>query len=128
MTVCNLQGDVLIVDDEPDICWALDRVLKGTGIGSVTVSNGHAALDLARQHRFPLVFVDAKLADLDGLDLARLIREADARVRVVLVSGYFYCDDTEVVEALAAGVICGFISKPFQHQEVLAIARELLAQ
>lgn len=124
----NAVGDVLIVDDEPDICWALGHILKGTGIASVTVTSGREALRLAKRHHFHLIFVDAKLPDLDGLDFARLIREADARVRVVLVSGYFYCDDAEVRQALAAGVISGFISKPYQHEEVLRIASSLFME
>ena len=128
MTVQNTIGDVLIVDDEPDICWALYHILKASAIASVTVTDGREALRQAKRHQFHLIFVDAKLSDSDGLDLAHLIREADAQVRVVLVSGYFYCDDDEVRQALAAGVINGFISKPFEHEEVLAIAREALAR
>lgn len=128
MTVQNTIGDVLIVDDEPDICWALDHLLKASAIASVTVTNGREALRLAKRHQFHLIFVDAKLSDMDGLDLARLIRKADARVRVVLVSGYFYCDDDEVRQALAADVINDFISKPFQHEDVLTIARATLAR
>ena len=128
VTVPDTKADVLIVDDEPDVCWALDHILKANTIASVTVTNGREALRLASRHQFHLVFVDAKLPDLDGLDLAVLIREADARVRIVMVSGYFYCDDPEVRQALAAGVISGFISKPFQHEEVLTIARETVAR
>ena len=128
MTVQDTIGDVLIVDDEPDICWALGHILKARGIASVTVTDGREALRLAKRHQFHLIFVDAKLSDVDGLDLARLIREADAQVRVVLVSGYFYCDDDEVRQALAAGVINGFVSKPFDHEEVLTIARETVAR
>ena len=128
MTVQDTIGDVLIVDDEPDICWALGHILKASGIASVTVTDGREALRLAKRHQFHLIFVDAKLPDLDGFDLAVLIREADARVRIVLVSGYFYCDDPEVRQALAAGVISGFISKPFRHEEVLTIARETVAR
>lgn len=124
----DAEGDVLIVDDEPDICWALDHILKRSGIASVSVTNGSEALRLANGHRFHLIFVDAKLPDLDGLDVARLIREADGRVRIVLVSGYFYCNDADVQQALRANVIDGFISKPFQHEEVLAITNKTFAR
>ena len=118
---------VLIVDDEPGMCWALSHILQGSGIVSVTGTSGQEALRLAERQRFRLAFVDAKLPDAEGLELARRIREADPAIRIVLVSGYFYGDYPEVLEAAAAGVINGFVSKPFLHDEVRAIAQTALA-
>jgi DNA-binding NtrC family response regulator len=114
---------VLIVDDEPDVCWALQRILKAGGILSVTTASGHEALRLARQEPLLLAFVDAKLPDGEGLELARRLREAAPGLRTVLISGYFYRDDAEIVEALAAGVIDSFVGKPFRHEEIRAIVR-----
>ena len=45
----------------------------------------------------------------------------------MLISGYFYGDDSEVLQASAAGIINGFVSKPFLHDEVRAIAQTALA-
>ena len=120
--------EVLIVDDEPDICWALTHILKNTGIVPVTTTSGQQALRLAKSQRFRLAFIDAKLPDVDGLDLARRIRADDAAVRIVLVSGYFYRDDVEVRQAMDAGLITDFVSKPILHQEVEAIARQVLGR
>ena len=131
MTVENamIRNDaaVLIVDDEPGMCWALSHILRGSDIVSVTATSGQEALRLAARQRFRLAFVDAKLPDAEGLELARRIREADPGIRIVLVSGYFYGDDPEVLQASAAGVINGFVSKPFLHDEVRAIAQTALA-
>ena len=131
MTVENamIRNDaaVLIVDDEPGMCWALGHILGGGGIVSVTATTGQEALRLAERQRFRLAFVDAKLPDAEGLELAGRIREADPRIRIVLISGYFYGDDPEVLQASAAGVINGFVSKPFLHDEVRTIARAALA-
>ena len=120
--------EVLIVDDEPDICWALTHILKNTGIVPVTTTSGQQALRLAKSQRFGLAFIDAKLPDVDGLVLARRFRADDAAVRIVLVSGYFYRDDVEVRQAMDAGLITDFVSKPILHQEVEAIARQVLGR
>ena len=120
--------EVLIVDDEPDICWALTHVLKGMGIVPVTTTSGREALRLTKSQPFHLAFVDAKLPDMDGLDLARRIRESDAVVRIVLVSGYFYCNDPEVRQGLVAGFLTDFVSKPIRHAEVQANARDVLSR
>ena len=114
---------VLIVDDEPDVCWALTRILNAGGILSVTTASGHEALRLVRQEPLLLAFVDAKLPDGEGLEVAGRLREAAPGLSIVLISGYFYRDDTEIAEALAAGVIDGFVSKPFQHDAIRTIVR-----
>jgi len=120
------EASVLIVDDEPNMCWALGHILKGSGIVSVTATTGQEALRLAQRQRFHLAFIDAKLPDAEGVELARRIREMNPGMPIVLVSGYFYGDDPEVLRASAAGVISGFLSKPFLHDEVRAIARAAL--
>lgn len=118
---------VLIVDDEPDMCWALTRILHASGILSVTTASSQEALRLAQEEPLRLAFVDAKLPDGDGLALVQRIREASSGLRAILISGYFYRDDAEITEALAAGIIDGFVSKPFQHDEIRTIVRDVHA-
>ncbi len=120
-------AEVLIVDDEGDVCWALTHVLKQSGVESLSANTSGEALAMARAHRFRLVLVDAKLPDLDGIELARRLREANPDAPIFLISGYFHGDDIEVRQAVATGLISGFISKPFLHDEVRRIVRRALA-
>jgi DNA-binding NtrC family response regulator len=118
---------VLIVDDEAGMCWALNHILKGSGITSFTAGSADEAARLARRHRFDLAFLDAKLPDAEWRELARLIRQTNPVIPIVLVSGYFYGDDPEIVQASEEGVISAFLSKPFLHEEVRTIVRTMLA-
>jgi DNA-binding NtrC family response regulator len=111
----------LIVDDEPDMCWALQHVLKTAGFRSQFALGGREAVDLIGRHKFTMVFVDAKLPDVDGLELAREIRELDPATRIVMVSGYFYQDDVAIQKAFHENIIVGFISKPFLNEEIIRI-------
>lgn len=115
---------VLIVDDEPDMGWALTRILNASGIRSVVTASCQEALAVVTEEPFRLAFVDAKLPDGDGLALVQRIREAAPGLRAILISGYFYREDAEITEALAAGIIDGFVSKPFQHDEIRTIVGE----
>jgi len=124
----NNRNDIfLIVDDEPDMCWALENILRKNGFLSKKASNGQEAIDLVKRHRFRLVFLDAKLPDREGFEVAKEIRELDPSVRIVIVSGYFYRDDVDIKDALAKDLISGFISKPFNNDEILKTIREMYA-
>jgi len=109
---------ILIVDDEPDMCWALEHILGKKGFVSKTALTGQDALALMGSNSFRMAFLDAKLPDMEGLELARRIREMNPATRVVMVSGYFYRDDSSVQEAFETGLIVGFISKPFLNDEI----------
>jgi DNA-binding NtrC family response regulator len=111
----------LVVDDEQDMCWALEHMLKKNGFLSKKALNGREALTLMEPNRFRLVLLDAKLPDIDGLELARLIRRIDPSVGIVMISGYFYGDDEGIQQALAEGLISGFIAKPFRHDEIMKV-------
>lgn len=108
----------LVVDDEPDMCWALEHILKRAGTLLKKALTGEEALALMGSDRFKLAFVDAKLPDMEGLELARQMRQADPAIRIVMISGYFYREDVDVQQALAEGLICGFVGKPFHHDEI----------
>jgi DNA-binding response OmpR family regulator len=117
----------LVVDDDPDICWALERVLAGLGAQCVRALDGQTALQAARLNRLTLALLDAKLPDIDGLELARNIRIAHPGVLVLVVSGYFYKDDPAIQTALEEGLIQGFIEKPFSHEEITETVRIALS-
>ena len=112
---------ILIVDDEPDMCWALEHLLNKRGYVTRTALTAMEALMLTEQHRFACAFLDAKLPDMDGLELARCIRLIAPDMRLLMVSGYFYRDDVSIQEAIAQGLIVDFISKPFLQAEILRV-------
>lgn len=112
---------ILIVDDEPDMCWALEHLLNKKGYITRKALTAQEALELMEQHRFGIAFLDAKLPDMDGLELARRIRERAPDIRLLMVSGYFYRDDVSIQEAISHGLIVDFISKPFLQAEILRV-------
>lgn len=111
----------LVIDDELDMCWALQNILKEAGFLSKAAPSGHEALFLMQGEKYDLVFLDAKLPDIDGLDLAEFIRRIDPTVKIVMVSGYFYRNDVAIQKAFEEKLINGFISKPFLNEEIIDI-------
>ena len=122
-----MRRTVLVVDDDPDVCWALEQVLKRIGVQCILALDGRTALRAARLNRLALALLDAKLPDIDGLELARNIRTAHPATLIVVVSGYFYRDDPAIQAALEQRLIHGFIEKPFSHPEVIETVQNALS-
>ncbi len=116
---------VLIVDDEPDMCWVLTNLLGKDRFDLRVAQTGEAALKLFESNRFDIALLDAKLTDMDGLDLARRLKSIDSSVNIVMISGYYYDDHVDIREVMNEGFIMAFISKPFVHDEVMGILRDI---
>ena len=111
-------GLFLVVDDEPEICWVIENILKKNGFACQKALSAGEAMTLTDQYNFRLAFLDAKLPDLDGIELAREIRKAHPGLPIVIVSAYFYLDDLSIEEAIQSGLVTAFIGKPFAHDEI----------
>ena len=79
---------LLIVDDDPDFCASLYDVLRERSFRvSIAGSAQEAAEQMARQE-FPIMLVDWRLPDADGLTLLRQIHEQQPLVRTMLLTGH----------------------------------------
>jgi CheY-like chemotaxis protein len=117
------KGLILLVEDEEDICWALSRILSKIGYVTRAALSGKEALQLAERIPFELGFVDAKLPDIDGIELAARLRETRAGLPLILISGYFYNDDIAVRDSVSGDLFCTFVSKPFRTSEITEAVR-----
>lgn len=120
---------VLVVDDEPDVCWVLATLLRSEKFAVVTVESGADALRWLKlsEPECHLILVDAKLTDIEGVDLVRRIRtETSCVAPMIMVSGYFYKDDIVVQDTLRTGLVSAFVTKPFRHDEMLKTIHAVL--
>ena len=120
----------LVVDDEPDVCWALETLLLGDRFMVVTVGSGTEALRWLKESEpaCHLILIDAKLSDIEGVDLAGRIRtETSCVAPLILVSGYFYEDEGLGQDTLRTGLISAFVAKPFRHDEILNAIHAVLS-
>jgi len=116
-----LKDEYLVVDDEPDICWALERLLTSTGLPCQKALSAQAAIDLAQHHGFRLAFLDLTLPDMKGLELAKRLRQIDPDLRIVILSGFISEDRTTLAQLKHEGLICACITKPFLHHDILTV-------
>lgn len=113
---------VLAIDDDTDMCWVLKSVLEGLGCVVTVAHCGRQALELLGGNSFDAVFVDLRLPDIEGIQLAEVIRSSQPRARITAISGYYSEDDPQIAEAIRAMTISGFLAKPFDIETVIAAA------
>lgn len=115
---------ILVVDDERDIIDLLTEVLGAHGYTVDSAINAAEALDLVRANIYDAAILDFNLPDMDGVMLHRQIRQMDGELagRSLFTSGLVQSDDNLGYYSAFAG---GFISKPFDVQDILEALRML---
>ena len=115
---------VLIVDDEAGIRQALKQVLEYEDLEVRVASSGGEAISLYTEFRPHLVFLDVKMAGLDGLETLSRLRSVDSRAQIVMISGHGTI--ATAVEATQRGAF-DFLEKPLDTDRLLLTVRNALA-
>jgi DNA-binding response OmpR family regulator len=114
---------ILLVDDEPDICDQVGRVLAGQKYIVDTATDGEAALDRIFEQPYDLIILDIMLPKRDGLAVLREIREAGIKTPVLMLTARGEINDK--IKGLDQGAD-DYLAKPFSVAELLARMRALL--
>jgi two-component system, NtrC family, nitrogen regulation response regulator NtrX len=115
---------VLIVDDEAGIRQALKQVLEYEDLVVRVAASGGEAITVYTEFRPQLVFLDVKMAGLDGLETLSRLRGLDPRAQIVMISGHGTI--ATAVEATQRGAF-DFLEKPLDSDRLLLTVRNALA-
>jgi two-component system, NtrC family, nitrogen regulation response regulator NtrX len=127
---CDSKTTILVVDDDADICVALEMILDYEGFEVWTAANGRLALlrldhEEAAGRRADLILTDVKMPDLDGIGLLEKVRERENPPPVVMISGHG--DVATAVDAVRRGAV-DFLEKPLDQNRVIVSLRNALRQ
>jgi len=112
---------VILAEDDPAIAEPLARALGREGYDVQVHDHGQGAIDAAGQA--DLVVLDLGLPDMDGLDVARALRNQGLTVPILVLTAR--ADEVDLVVGLDAGAD-DYVTKPFRLAELLARVRALL--
>ena len=120
-----MTGDVLVVDDEPDIRELVAGILSDEGYSVRTAGDSNEALAAIRARRPSLLILDIWMqgAGIDGLELLDLVKELDPDMPVVMISGHGNIETA--VSAIKRGAY-DFLEKPFKSDRLLLLAERAL--
>jgi DNA-binding NtrC family response regulator len=114
---------ILIVEDEAKMRRLLDLNLADEGYAVHAAADAEAGLNLIRQEKIDLVLTDLRLPGMDGLEFLQMVKRANARIPVVVMTAYGTVETA--VEAMKAGA-ADYVLKPFPLEEIKLVVRKEL--
>lgn len=110
------KAQILVVDDDVDLCKSLEIILKRNGYQVMTVHNGLQAVEIVQKNKFELILIDVVMPDMDGLATLKELHDITPGSRLVMMTGFSVSN--LVGEAVKVGVD-GVLIKPFDVDVVL---------
>jgi two-component system nitrogen regulation response regulator NtrX len=118
-----MRETILVVDDEAGVRSSLAGILADEGYEVEAVASGEAGLAALERRRYDLVLLDVWLPGADGLEVLGRIRELDAELPVVVISGHGTIETA--VKAVRLGAQ-DFVEKPLSLEKTLLAVRNAL--
>jgi len=116
---------VLVVDDEAGIRQAIQQILEYEGFTVKTAGSGGEAITVHPEFKPQVIFLDVKMAGLDGLDTLARIKGLEPPAQVVMISGHGTIQTA--LEAVRRGAF-DFLEKPLDSDRLLVTLRNALSQ
>src|SRR3954468_2446545 len=117
-------NNILVIDDDVDICTLLNRYLSKNGFSVTTAYSGKAALESIINHVPDIVLCDFRLEDMNGSELLEKIKEKNPQVPVIIMTGY--SDVRTAVNIMKSGAF-DYVTKPLLPEEILLTLKRALA-
>jgi len=116
---------ILWTDDEIEGLKPHIFFLQEKGYEIDTCSNGNDTIDLVRQNRYDLIFLDENMPGLSGIETLRLIKEVRTDIPVVMITK---SEEENIMEAAIGSEIADYLIKPVKPNQVLLAIKKILDQ
>ena len=115
-----MKQNILIIDDDKDICVTLSKILSSKGFETIISNNSDTAINEIKNKPVDLVLLDVWLegSKKNGLELLKIIKIFNPNTPVILISGHANVE--MAVKAIKEGAFY-FIEKPFKSEKLFLI-------
>ena len=120
----QIQGRVLVVDDEAAVASVIKRALEHAGYDVDCCDRGLRALECYRPDTHDLVLLDVVMPDLDGVEVLERLRLGHSEARVIIMTGHA---PESIQSRLRDYPDVPVLAKPFLPKELLREVRELMS-
>lgn len=116
---------ILIVDDEPSICWTLTEALKDEGHTCRQASSAEEGLEVAREFQPQVILLDVRLPGRSGLEVLAELKSISSQAPVIVMTAFG--DLQTAVKAVASGAF-EYLVKPFELDDALQLVARATLQ
>ncbi|MES2689622.1 MAG: response regulator [Bacteroidota bacterium] len=113
-----LTPQILIIDDETDICFLLSAILTNSGYVTQYAHSLKDGMEKINTHHPDIILLDVNLPDGSGLDYVPFIKQNHHKTKLVVMSAHV--SESEVNEVIRRGAD-SFLSKPISKKELMAV-------
>ena len=117
------QFDVLVVEDEPVVLRAAERILHTEDLTTESALDAESAVERLSRNNFQVVLSDLMLPGSSGFDLIDRVREHDSSAQFIVITGYATIENA--LESFVRGAF-DFIPKPFDPGELLGVVHRAI--
>lgn len=116
-------GNILIVDDDPQLRQSFKRILADEGHVVTTASSGETGVEAVKSQQPDLVIMDVRMPGMDGLTAYKAMKQIDPRLPVIIMTAYGTTETA--IEATKMGAF-DYMLKPFDIPVVLELITQAL--
>ncbi|MEH2326854.1 MAG: response regulator [Nostoc sp.] len=110
---------ILLVDDNPNNLKVLSEAIQGCGWKALMATDGESAIEQTEYARPDLILLDVMMPGVDGFETCRRLKANAITQNIPVIFMTALTDATDKVKGLEIGAV-DYITKPFQHEEVIA--------
>jgi DNA-binding NtrC family response regulator len=112
----NIKSNILIIDDDRDVCFMLKQIFCLNNYEVDIAMTGREAIEKVSDKFFNVILLDVKLPDIEGIKLIPVLKKMHPKTKIIIVSGFSYLSiSMKVLDKWALD----YVTKPFDIDELL---------
>ncbi len=118
----SLEGCVLVVDDNPTNLSVLVNLLRDVGLRVLVATDGESAIEQTEYVKPDLILLDVMMPGIDGFETCQRLKTNPETVKIPIIFMTALSETVDKVRGLSLGAV-DYVTKPFEHEEVLVRIR-----
>jgi DNA-binding NtrC family response regulator len=114
---------ILVVDEQFAERERLKKILEDRGYRVATARNGAEAIEMVKSRHYDIIFLDARLADIDGVETFERVKQIDPKATVIMMTNS--TEEDLVKRAVSQGAYA-CIYKPFDVEKAIALVEDIV--
>lgn len=114
---------ILIVDDEPNVCYLLRSILELEGYNVLVAKSGSEALQILKREKVDLITIDVIMPKMDGWELMGVIRH-ELKLNVPIIALTVVSDAHAEKRSKEEFGVKDYITKPFDRKELIKVVKK----